>query len=58
MSELNKYEKAIITKRLKYGEDFFKISGAKGGKAKVPKGFAANPKLASTVSRGRHKKGE
>lgn len=56
--ELNRYEKAVATKRLKYGDDFFKKLGYKGGKVQVPKGFSANRELARTVSRGRHKKGE
>ncbi len=32
--------KASQTNKEKYGADFYKNIGAKGGKAKVPKGFA------------------
>ena len=30
----------------KYGEDFYKKTGALGGKAQVKKGFGSNPELA------------
>lgn len=34
----------------KYGEDFYKVAGRKGGlKTGVKKGFAANPKLAAVA---------
>lgn len=32
--------KAASTNKQKYGESFYEVIGAKGGKAKVPKGFA------------------
>lgn len=38
---------ATKTMKDKYGEDYFKNIGSKGGKAKVPKGFALNRELAS-----------
>lgn len=38
---------ATKTMKEKYGEDYFKNIGSKGGKAKVPKGFALNRELAS-----------
>ncbi len=38
--EMDKYQKAADTKKKKYGEDWFKLQGSKGGRAKVPKGFA------------------
>ena len=43
--------KAAQTNRERYGEDFYKVQGAKGGKAYVkgvspPKGFAADPERA------------
>ena len=37
---------AAKTNKEKYGEDFYKLMGQMGGKAKVPKGFAKNPDLA------------
>ena len=40
---------ATKTMKEKYGEDYFKNIGSKGGKAKVPKGFALNRELASRV---------
>ena len=36
----------------KHGKDFYKRIGAKGGKAKVPKGFAAMP-LEKRIAAGR-----
>lgn len=39
--------KAKETYFKKYGKDFFKEMGRKGGKACVPKGFAMNRTLAS-----------
>jgi len=53
--ELTRYQKTALTKRIKYGDDFFRNIGAKGGEAKVKKGFSLNPELASRVSRGKHK---
>lgn len=38
--------KAAKTNKEKYGKDFYKINGHKGGIAKVPKGFALDPALA------------
>lgn len=38
--------KAARTNKQKYGKDFYKINGRKGGIAKVPKGFALDPALA------------
>lgn len=38
--------KAAITNKQKYGEDFYKIQGSKGGKNGHTGGFAANPELA------------
>lgn len=39
----------------KYGKDFYKIQGAKGGSVNCKKGFAANPALASIAgARGGH----
>ena len=37
---------AAKTNKEKYGDDFYKLMGQSGGKAKVPKGFAKNPELA------------
>lgn len=45
--------KASETNKKKYGEDFYKNIGRRGGKACVPKGFAVNPDLAKRAgSRG------
>ena len=38
--------KAAATNKAKYGNDFYKIQGAKGGKLGHTGGFAANPELA------------
>ena len=38
--------KAAITNRMKYGEDFYRENGAKGGRNGHTGGFAANPELA------------
>lgn len=57
LSNLTRYQKTARTKKIKYGDDFFKKMGSKGGGAKVAKGFSSNRELASQVSRGRHKKG-
>jgi len=35
----------------RYGEDYFRNIGRKGGQACVPKGFAANPELAREAGR-------
>ncbi len=45
--------KAAATNRAKYGEDFYKEIGHKGGSAWSDKlkGFAANPELAKKVGR-------
>ena len=32
--------KAAATSKLRYGDNFYGVIGSKGGKAKVPKGFA------------------
>lgn len=39
-------KKAAATIKAKYGEDFYRIQGALGGRANVPKGFGVNPELA------------
>lgn len=39
-------QKAAITNKTRHGKDFYANIGKKGGQAKVPKGFAANPELA------------
>ena len=38
--------KIAATCKARYGEDYFRNIGRKGGLKKVPKGFAANPELA------------
>lgn len=38
--------KAAATNRKKYGKDFYKINGAKGGRNGHTGGFASNPALA------------
>ena len=38
--------KAAATNKAKYGDDFYKKNGAKGGKNGHTGGFAANPELA------------
>lgn len=38
--------KAAATNKAKYGSDFYKIQGAKGGRMGHTGGFAANPALA------------
>lgn len=43
--------KASQTTKEKHGEDFYIVIGSKGGKAKVPKGFAMNKELASRAGR-------
>lgn len=45
-------KKAAETNKKRYGKDFYKKIGAKGGKKTgVKKGFAANPELASKAGR-------
>jgi len=39
--------KARETNKKKFGNDFYALNGAKGGAAKVRKGFGTNPELAS-----------
>jgi len=42
--------KTAITSKAKYGEDYYKNIGSKGGKVKNPlKGFGSNRKLASSA---------
>lgn len=44
--------KAAITNRARYGEDYYKKLGKKGGSTMgVMKGFAANPELAKIAGR-------
>lgn len=45
--------KAVATNKAKYGEDFYKRAGAKGGKAPTdkPKGFACNHERAVEAGR-------
>lgn len=38
--------KAAATNKQRYGEDFYRIQGAKGGRNGHTGGFAANPELA------------
>lgn len=44
-------KRAATTNKEKYGDDFYRIQGAKGGKTSYgkPKGFAANRELARTA---------
>ena len=49
--ENTKGEKAKRTLIERYGEDYFRNIGKKGGRACVPKGFAANPELAKEAGR-------
>lgn len=46
-------DKAATTNKNKYGKDFYKVIGQKGGKAPTEKlkGFAANRELASQAGR-------
>lgn len=39
-------KKAAATNKKKYGKDFYKIQGAKGGRTGHTGGFASNPALA------------
>ncbi len=43
--------KARDTTLKKHGKDFYKKMGAKGGSAKVTKGFGANRELAAAAGR-------
>ena len=47
----NKGSKTRKTLIERYGEDYFRNIGRKGGSACVPKGFAANPELAKEAGR-------
>ena len=42
-------KRAAETNKKKYGEDFYKLNGAKGGRNGHTGGFAANPELARTA---------
>lgn len=44
-------KKAAATNKLRYGEDFYRIQGAKGGRNGHTGGFAANPALAKIAGR-------
>ena len=44
-------KKAAETNKLKYGEDFYKRIGSKGGKKSTTGGFFANRKLAVIAGR-------
>lgn len=44
-------KRAAETNKRKYGEDFYRNIGAKGGKASKTGGFYANRELASTAGR-------
>jgi general stress protein YciG len=46
-------KRAAMTNKERYGEDYYKEMGARGGAAPhfSPKGFAANPVLASRAGR-------
>lgn len=45
-------KKAQATIRKRYGGDYFKVIGGKGGKSKNPrKGFGSNPELASKAGK-------
>lgn len=44
-------KKAAKTNKSVYGENFYKLIGQKGGKRKVPKGFALNRELAQEAGR-------
>lgn len=43
--------KAVATNKAKYGEDFYKIQGRKGGLVCGAKGFALNHELAVAAGR-------
>ncbi len=44
--------KAAATNKSKHGDDFYKSIGGKGGKAKVPKGFAVTGLAAEAGRKG------
>ena len=44
-------KKAAQKNKELHGKDFYKEIGRKGGQAKIPKGFALNPKLARQAGR-------
>ena len=44
-------QKAAQKNKEKYGKEFYAQIGAKGGKAKTPKGFAKNRDLARAAGR-------
>lgn len=51
MSRVTGGKTAARTNYTKYGPDYYKVIGAKGGKAKVPKGFSVmDPHKHSVVS--------
>lgn len=43
--------KAAATNKARYGEDFYKVNGAKGGRNGHTGGFASNRELARTAGR-------
>lgn len=43
--------KAAATNKQRYGANFYDLIGRKGGSVKVPKGFSANPELASKAGK-------
>lgn len=43
--------KAAATNKAKYGDDFYKTMGSKGGSVCCPKGFAVNKELARSAGR-------
>lgn len=43
--------KAVATNKAKYGSDFYKLIGRKGGRNGHTGGFAANPELAREAGR-------
>lgn len=56
MEELSKGQKAAITNKKRYGDDFYVTIGRKGGmkttaEGAAPKGFAANRALASLAGK-------
>ena len=46
-------KRAAATNKARYGDDFYRIQGAKGGSVRTwrPKGFAANRELAREAGR-------
>lgn len=53
---LDRYQKTAYVKRMKYGEDAHAKWGAKGGQARVPKGFAMHAEKVSEMQKARHAK--